>query len=171
MHYRNLLSANTPIDRIGVVLLAGACFVLFALALHWNVAERLFVYRQTYSWTVRVPQPTDGAQGAFWREASSGWSLYAARCIEEERRKGASDPIIFNLVLPESCAVRFVPHSTASRTEWKQSFGEFWRELTRGRAYTSAALCAIWLLVVGGLLRSGLASRLILWVKNGSREA
>jgi len=98
----NLITAGTPIERVGLLLLAGACFLLLALAFHWNVTERPFVYLK--------------------------------------------------------------------HTEWRQSFGEFWRELTRGRSYTSLALWAVGLLVGGGFLRSGLASTLIHWVKHGARE-
>ena len=170
MRHRHLFAASTPIERIGLLLWAVAGFLLLAIAFHWNVTERPFVYRQTHSWTVRIPQPTEGTQGAFWRETHSGWRLYASRCIEEERRKSTTDPMVFNLVLPEACAVRFVPHSTETREDWEQSLGRFWREVMRGRSYTTLFLCAMALLVAGGLLRFGLASKLILWVKNGPRE-
>lgn len=168
---KELLHPATPIERVGLLFQAGGCLLLLALALHWNIADRLFIYRQTYVWTLRVPQPSESTQGMFWRETSSGWHLYTIRCIEEERRKSTLEPMVFNLLLPEGCVTRFVPHNVASRTEWRQSLGEFWRELVRGRLYTSFALFAIGLLLVGGFLCAGLVTKLVLWVKNGWREA
>lgn len=164
------LAARTPARRLGLLLLLVAAGLALVLMLHWNFTESLFVYRKTSSWTVRIPQPSPGPEGAFWREGSDGWRLYASRCVEDERRKSTNDPMVFNLVLPSECQVRFVPYDIKSQTEWEQSVGQFWREITRGRAYSFFTLTVCFLLSVGLLLYTGVASKVVDWVAHGPRE-
>lgn len=162
--------ANTPLKRVGLILLAGSILLWVGTAAHWNITRHGFIYQYKYTWTEKIPKPTENHEGAFWRNDSYGWVLYDKSCIAADRASGNNS---FVYMPPRSCRIKFIPHRQRVKYEWKQSFNGFIKESfdSRWGKYFWFNATGTVALFLGVFTFFGWADKLLSWVRAGSQKS
>nr|VFJ51363.1 MAG: hypothetical protein BECKFW1821A_GA0114235_103111 [Candidatus Kentron sp. FW]VFJ59639.1 MAG: hypothetical protein BECKFW1821B_GA0114236_104912 [Candidatus Kentron sp. FW] len=173
--------ANTPLQRIGLLLLFLSFGLWVLTATHWNIAHEWFIYPYKYTWIEKIKKPEKTYERAYWRESTYGWELLDRACVDENRptpsvsidsfgRFATIPPLMY--IPPSKCRKQFVSHNRRYRTEWKQSFSSYLDELfdpQRGDYFyiTASALVVFFL---GISLFLGWADKLFSWIKSGAKS-
>lgn len=163
--------ADTPLKRVSLIILLASLLVFGGTAIHWNISRHGFLYQERHRWTEKVPKPSEEREGAFWSEEPYGWGLYNKACVDADRVKQPRDS--FLLYLPsDQCRIEFVPHTTKVRFEWKQSFGQYFRESFERRYgdYFWFNAPALFAFLLGAFLYSGFADILLHWIRHGNAK-
>jgi len=171
--------ANSPIQRVGLVLVGLSLAYFIVMACHWNLFVHGFVYRAWDSRSEKVLQPAE-TETISWRSGfktivepeypysglqQSGWVSYDKQCLKAHR------PLMNVFETPPAeCRLDFVPDSIVHMERvTRQTLTDFSVDLFSrhtGGKY-SVSLSAVVALVFGVLMFVGIADKFLLWIKSG----
>jgi hypothetical protein len=156
------ITSKTPQSqqRLSIILILSAFLIWLGTALHWNLTQHGFIYREAEAQIEKIPKPTEEANNAFWREETTGWGLYDGTCVDTDRTsKPETDPLTY--VPPLACRTKVVPHKQIVSYKWHQSFARYLgHSFKHWGNYFWYSMLAVLLLGSGVLLYSGLVNRL-----------
>ncbi len=159
--------ADTPLKRIGLILISTSLLYWGVMAVHWNIYRHGFIYSYWTTWTEETPKP-EPSEGEIWLRiplnndyvAQTGWGAYNKACLSKNK------PVSILDGYPLQCRKNIIPDNIKSRRLWNQSFTAFIDNLF----VTSLGGVSLFLVVLGLVMFSGLLSKCLRWIESGKLE-
>lgn len=168
--------ATTPARRLGIVFLGMSLLAVAGSIAEWSINTKPIIYLKRTQEMISFRAPLAAPTGFYWVEEGRdfstigrpGWGLYDSQCVQMKRDESAKQNRFraggFNL----DCRVEFRPFHYATKTEIATSFPWFLKNSFDSRLWIT--MPAIIGTILGVLLYCGIFSRLVVWIKHGSRQ-
>jgi hypothetical protein len=175
--------ADSPLKRIGLILLLMSLFYWISMAAYWNIYKHGFIYSYWETWTENAPKPLDD-EISIWTQGHEilddfvpsnglmlderirrdGWVSYSKLCLKRHNR-----PMTISDRFPLQCRDKFIPDELKSKLIHRQSFGDFIENLFSSYSGGHLKLSIFFVILTGlGLLMLfGSVERCFQWVKTG----
>jgi len=175
--------ANTPLKRMGLLLLAASLLYWSGMAIYWNVNKHGFIYSYWDTWTEEAPRPQDDEK-ITWQRGTEildafvpskgfllderkpryGWVSYNRSCLKKE-----SKPMTFLDPYPLKCRGDFIPDEIKSKLIHSQSFIAFIDNLfsTYSDGHFKLSMFFLFLTVLGFMMFIGTVDKLLRWINTG----
>ncbi len=181
-----IVHADTPIKRIGFLLVILSMCYWLVMALHWNIYRNGFIYKYWEEWTEQAPKPPDNTI-ALWvrgeetleefipsqaflldeRPRRSGWVSYDKACLKAYHKPTS----IFDSY-PSQCRNKILPDEVKSKHIWRQSFTNFLDNLfsTYSGGHFKLSIIFSILMIPGFLMSFGVVDKGLQWIMSGKME-
>lgn len=174
--------ADTPLKRLGLLLLAVSFFYWLSMAIHWNINNHGFIYSYWDTWTEEAPRPLDNENITWQRGAEilnnvvpgngmylddrkrrDGWVSYDKSCLKKHRPMDLLD------FYPIKCRNDFIPDEIKSKRIHKQSFTAFIDNLFSNYSdgHFKLSMFFLFLTVLSFMMFNGTLDKLLLWISTG----
>ncbi len=172
--------ADSPLKRIGLILLSISLLYWITMAVYWNIHKHGFIYSYWETWTEKAPRPIDD-EITIWsrgqeilddyvpsagflldeRIRREGWVSYDKLCL-----KRRSQPLTIVDPLPMQCRNNFIPDEVKSKRVYQQSFVDFIENLfsSYSGGHLKFSICFFLLTVLSLLLLLGTVEQFLQWV-------
>jgi hypothetical protein len=175
--------ADTPLKRIGLILLSISLLYWMSMAVYWNIHYHGFIYSYWETWAEKAPRPFDD-EISIWsrgqeilddsvpsagflldeRKRPDGWVSYDKLCLKRRRQ-----PLTIVDPFPMQCRNNFISDTVKSKRVYRQSFVDFVENLfsSYSGGHLKVSIGFFLLTVLSLLLLLGSVDQFLHWVMTG----